>query len=104
MTEILRNPGLHFTVKPAPSGIKKPIPLFSFGTLGRDNVKPGKCTNGEHKSRTVQKLWRTMRILFPFEQLDDAGEQLLQSLVDDERELVDPLSEDSACAAWAQCL
>ena len=45
-----------------------------------------------------------MRILFPIEQLDDAGEQLLQSLVDDERELVDPLSEDSACAAWAQCL
>ena len=44
------------------------------------------------------------RILFPIEQLDDAGEQLLQSLVDDERELVDPLSEDSACAAWAQCL
>ena len=44
-----------------------------------------------------------MRFLFLIAQLGDAGEHLLKSLVDDERELVDPLSEDSARAAWAQC-
>jgi hypothetical protein len=74
---------------------------FGSGTPVRGNVKPGKCTNGEHKSRTVQKLWKTMRILFPTAQLGDAGEHLLKSLVDNERELVDPLSEGSARAAWA---
>ena len=76
----------------------------SSGTPIRDKVKPGKCTSGEHKSGTVQKLWRTMRIFLSIAQLGDAGEHLLKWLVDDERELVDPLSEGCARAAWAQCL
>ena len=45
-----------------------------------------------------------MRILLPIAELGDAGEHLVKLLVDDERELVDPLSEGSARAAWAQCL
>ena len=101
LTEILRNPKLDFTVKLASPGVEKPISPFGSRTPVRDNVKPGKCTNGEHKTRTVQKLWRTMRILFPIAQLGDAGEHLLKSLVDNERELVDPLSEGSARAVWA---
>ena len=55
-------------MKSAPSGIEKPISSSTSGTPVRDNVKPGKCTNGEHKSRTVQKLRRTMLIFFPIAQ------------------------------------
>ena len=74
---------------------------FGPGTPVRDNVEAGKCTDGEHKSRTVQHLWRTMRIVFPIAQLGVAGEQLRKSPLDNERELVDPLSEGSARTVWA---
>lgn len=45
-----------------------------------------------------------MRILFPIAQLGDAGEHLIKLLVDNQRELVDPLSEGSARPVWAHCL